>query len=185
MVVAASAGGVQGLRTLLGGLDPELPVTVLVAQHLRRGRETQIVPVLSRATSLEVKLAQDGERPRPGVVHIAPPDRHLCVRAAGRQLALTAEQRVHRVRPAADPLFESAAEAFGPDTIACVLTGADGDGAQGVTAVKRHGGVVLVQDPDTARFRGMPQAAIDTGLVDSVLPLEHIAPAIERIVARY
>ncbi|MFJ8927431.1 chemotaxis protein CheB [Streptomyces sp. NPDC102364] len=177
VVVASSAGGVEGLRTLLGGLGPELPVTVLIAQHLRRGRETQIVPVLSRATALDVELARNGPL-RAGVVHIAPPDRHLCVRQDGRRLFLTEEERVNYARPAADPLFESAATAFGRGVIACVLTGSDGDGAQGVTAVKAHGGTVIVQDPDTAAFQGMPQSAINTGLVDLVLPLERIAPAI-------
>lgn len=182
VVVASSAGGVQGLRTLLGGLEPALPLTVLVAQHLRRGRETQIVPVLTRATALEVELARNGEPLRAGVVHIAPPDRHLCVRQDGRRLFLTDEERVNYARPAADPLFESAATAFGRGVIACVLTGADGDGAQGVTAVKAHGGTVIVQDPDTAAFQGMPRSAINTGLVDLVLPLERIAPAIAETV---
>ncbi|MFJ8828154.1 chemotaxis protein CheB [Streptomyces sp. NPDC102467] len=182
-MVAASAGGIQGLGTLLGGLSGELPAVVLVVQHLRRGRETQIVSVLTRRTDLAVKLAQDGEEPVPGTVYIAPPDRHLCVRTAGK-LALTEEGPVKSARPAADPLFESAAKAYGEKAIACVLTGTDGDGAQGITAVKAHGGTVLVQDPDTAQFQGMPRSAINTGLVDLVLPLKDIAPTITRFVRR-
>ncbi|MFJ9180143.1 chemotaxis protein CheB [Streptomyces sp. NPDC102360] len=181
--MAASAGGIQGLGTLLGGLSGELSAFVLVVQHLRRSRETRIVPVLSRRTDLRIKLAQDGDDPNLGTVYIAPPDRHLCVGPAKR-LALTEEEPVNFARPAADPMFESAAKAYGSRTIACVLTGSDGDGSQGIAAVKKRGGTVIVQDPDTAEFRGMPRSAINTGLVDLVLPLEDIAPAITRLVGR-
>ncbi|MBO1335698.1 chemotaxis protein CheB [Streptomyces sp. VRA16 Mangrove soil] len=181
MLVASSAGGVQGLGVLLGALDPDLPVPVLVAQHLRRSRETYLVAILSRSTTLRVKLAEDGEHPEAGTVYIAPPDRHLCVREDG-MLSLTTEDRVNSARPAADPLFESAAQAHKSGVIGCVLTGADGDGAKGVEAVKAHGGTVLVQDPETADFQGMPRAAIRTGLVDFVLPLAALGPAISRLV---
>ncbi|MFJ9038857.1 chemotaxis protein CheB [Streptomyces sp. NPDC102406] len=180
VLIASSAGGVRGLSTLLGGVEATLPVPVLVAQHLNRSRETHIVAILSRSTELPVKLAEDGEHPRAGTVYIAPPDRHLCVRADGT-LSLTREERVNFARPAADPLFESAAQALGP-VIGCVLTGADSDGARGVRAVKEKGGTVLVQDPETADFHGMPKAAIRTGQADFVLPLTAIGPAITRLV---
>lgn len=181
MVVASSAGGIQGLRTLLSGLDAGFPAVVLVAQHLRRGRETRIAAILSRSTALSVKLAEDGELPVAGTVYIAPPDHHLCVRTGGR-LALTQERPVNFARPAADPLFETAAQTFGPLVTACVLTGADGDGARGVEAVKSHGGTVVVQDPETAQFHGMPKSAIETGRVDFVLHADDIAPLIRRLV---
>lgn len=182
VLIASSAGGVQGLSILLRGLDPALPVPVLIAQHLNRARETSIVAILSRVTPLGVKLAEDGERPRPATIHIAPPDRHLCVRGDGT-LALTREERVNFARPAADPLFESAAEALGP-LVGCVLTGSDSDGARGVEAVKARGGTVLVQDPQTADFLGMPKSAIGTGKVDHVLTLEEMGPAINRLTHR-
>ncbi|MFZ3566574.1 chemotaxis protein CheB [Streptomyces sp. BH097] len=181
VLVASSAGGIQGLGTLLGGLTPALPVPILVAQHLRRSRETDIVAILSRHTRLPVKLAEHGERPRAGTVYIAPPDRHLCVADDGT-LALTHEDRVNYARPAADPLFESAARAYGSGVIGCVLTGSDSDGAQGIEAVKAQGGTVIVQDPETADFHGMPKAAISTGQVDFVLPLAAIGPALTRLV---
>ncbi|MFZ3599160.1 chemotaxis protein CheB [Streptomyces sp. BH104] len=180
-MVASSAGGVQGLGTLLSGLTPALPVPILVAQHLNRSRETAIVAILSRRTRLSVKLAEHGERPQAGTVYIAPPDRHLCVADDGT-LALTNEDRVNYARPAADPLFESAAQAYGSGVIGCVLTGSDSDGAQGIEAVKAQGGTVIVQDPETAEFHGMPKAAIGTGKVDFVLPLTAIGPALTRLV---
>lgn len=181
MLVASSAGGVQGLGTLLGGLTPALPVPVLVAQHLNRSRETHIVTILARSTHLPVKLAEHGEHPQPATVYIAPPDRHLCVADDGT-LALTHEDRVNYARPAADPLFESAAQAYGSGVVGCVLTGSDSDGARGIEAVKSRGGTVIVQDPETAEFRGMPKAAIGTGKVDFVLPLTAIGPALTRLV---
>ncbi|MFE6160485.1 chemotaxis protein CheB [Streptomyces sp. NPDC056486] len=181
VVVASSAGGVEGLRTLLGGLDAGLPASVLVAQHLRRSRETRIVPILSPCTGLHVKLAEGGERPSAGSVYIAPPDHHLCVETDG-MLSLSKEDPVNYARPAADPLFESASQVYGPLIIACVLTGSDGDGARGVEVVKSRGGIVIVEDPATAAFQGMPKSAIETGQVDFVRPAEGIAPLIRQLL---
>ena len=97
-------------------------------------------------------------------------------------MALTHSALVHFVRPSADLLFESVAGAYGPRVIACVLTGTGSDGAMGVSAVKARGGTVLAQDPATAEFRGMPEAAIATGAVDFVLPLDEIAEVVVRLV---
>ncbi|MET8690493.1 chemotaxis protein CheB [Streptomyces sp. NPDC004732] len=181
VLIAASAGGIRGLGTLLAGLRAPCPVPVLVAQHLRRERETQIVRILTRTSTLRVKLAADGESPEAGTVYVAPPDHHLCVEKDG-ELSLSNAGRINHARPAADPLFESAARVYGPRIIACVLTGADGDGARGVEAVKAHGGTVIVQDPASAEFYGMPEAAVNTGKADAVLPLEDIAAALNRLL---
>ncbi|MCL6674786.1 chemotaxis protein CheB [Streptomyces panaciradicis] len=181
VALASSAGGVGGLLTLLGGLDADLPVPVLAVQHLDPRHRTVIAEVLGRRTKLPVKLAEDHEHVRPGQVYLAPPDRHLLVRPGGR-LALTDSELVHFVRPSADLLFESVAGAYGPRAIACVLTGTGRDGAMGVDAVKSRGGTVIVQDPATAEFRGMPDAALGTGTVDFVLPLDEIAAVISGLV---
>ncbi|MEV0522976.1 chemotaxis protein CheB [Streptomyces sp. NPDC050439] len=184
VVVASSAGGIEGLQALLAGLGADFPAPVLVAHHLRRARETHIVAILSRRTTLTVKLAEDGEIPEPGTVYIAPPDHHLCVPADG-SLSLSQEPPVNQSRPAADPLFESAAATFGPLLIACVLTGADGDGARGVEAVKSGGGTVIVEDPATAKFHGMPKSAIGTGQVDFVLGADDIPARLRRLVRQH
>ncbi|WAL95087.1 chemotaxis protein CheB [Streptomyces sp. Je 1-369] len=181
VLVAASAGGIGALKAVLGGLRGTLPVPVLAAQHLRRSRESPIASILSRATPLDVKLAEDGESLRAGTVYIAPPDHHLCVRNP-KELSLSKAGPVNFARPAADPLFESAVRAYGPRVIACVLTGADSDGALGVAEVKAGGGTVIVQDPASAEFRGMPKAAVDTGFADFVLDLADIAPTINRLL---
>ncbi|MGW2723862.1 chemotaxis protein CheB [Streptomyces sp. NPDC001492] len=181
VVVASSAGGINALVVLLGALPGDLPVPVLVVQHLDPRHRTVIADVLGRRTPLTVKLAEDHEQTRPGTVYIAPPDRHLLVRPGGL-VALTDSELVHFVRPSADLLFESVAGAYGPKAIACVLSGTGRDGAMGVDAVKSRGGTVIVQDPSTAEFSGMPEAAVGTGTVDFVLPLEEIAAVIRGLV---
>ncbi|MFF3642807.1 chemotaxis protein CheB [Streptomyces sp. NPDC002564] len=181
VAVASSAGGVQGLIALLGAWGPELPVPVLVVQHLDPHHRTVLADVLSRRTELPVKLAEDGERAVPGTVHLAPPDRHLLV-GPGGVLTLTATEAVHFVRPSADLLFRSVADTYGPGGIACVLTGTGVDGAAGAEAVGGRGGTVIAQDPRSADFPGMPQAAVDTGAVGFVLPLEQIAEFVRDLV---
>ncbi|MEV0261104.1 chemotaxis protein CheB [Streptomyces sp. NPDC050617] len=181
VAVASSAGGIQGLTALLGALSSDLPVPVLVVQHLDPRHRTVIADVLSRRTDLPVKLAEAEERALPGTIYIAPPDRHLLVDSDG-VLTLSNTELVHFVRPSADLLFESLAGAYGPQAIACVLTGTGSDGAMGTEAVKARGGTVIAQDPVTADFPGMPQAAIDTGSVDFVLPLEEIAAVVSGLV---
>ncbi|MEU2718745.1 chemotaxis protein CheB [Streptomyces sp. NPDC007205] len=181
VAVASSAGGIQGLTVLLGALGPELPVPVLVVQHLDPRHRTVLAEILARRTELRVKLAEAEERVVPGTVYIAPPDRHLLVDSGG-VLTLSCTELVHFVRPSADLLFESVAGAYGAAAIICVLTGSGRDGAMGVEAVKSRGGTVIVQDPRTAQFPGMPQAAVDTGVVDFVLPLEEIAAVVRGLV---
>ncbi|MEU6115449.1 chemotaxis protein CheB [Streptomyces sp. NPDC047117] len=181
VAVASSAGGIHALSTLVEQLDAELPVPVLVVQHLDPRHSTVIAGVLNRRTRLEVKLAEDDERIRPGIVYVAPPDHHLLVNADG-VLSLSRSSMVHFVRPSADLLFESVAGAYGARAIACVLTGTGRDGAMGVDAVKSCGGTVICEDPGTAEFSGMPEAAVGTGAVDFVLPLEEIATVVRGLV---
>ncbi|MFJ4712141.1 chemotaxis protein CheB [Streptomyces sp. NPDC088785] len=181
VAVATSAGGVHGLTVLLSGLDADFPLPVLVVQHLDPHHRTVLAGILDRRTGLEVKLAEEGDTVRPGTVHLAPPDRHLLVGADGT-LTLSRSEPVHFLRPCADLLFESVAEAYGARAVAVVLTGTGRDGATGVDAVKSRGGTVIAQDSATAQFGGMPEAAVDTGSVDLVLPLEEI-PAVIRGLA--
>jgi two-component system chemotaxis response regulator CheB len=183
VAIAASAGGLRALVAVIGALPATFGVPVLVVQHLDPRHDTALADILGRRSELEVKLASHGERTCPGVVYIAPPDRHLLVEADGK-LALTQSELVHFVRPSADLLFESVAGSYGPRAIACVLTGTGTDGAMGVTAVHARGGTVVVQEPGTAEFTGMPEAALGTGHADYVLGLSEIAPEIIELVER-
>ena len=139
--------------------------------------------ILSRRTHLEVKQAEDGDRLAGGRVYIAPPNRHLLLNGDA-SLSLTQTELVHFVRPSADLLFESVAAGYKDRAIAVVLSGSGGDGSMGVKAIKKMGGTVLAQDQKTSEFFGMPGAAIHSGNVDFVLPLEEIAPALVTLVMK-
>jgi two-component system chemotaxis response regulator CheB len=154
---------------------------VVVVQHLDPRHRSLLAQILGRRTGLLVREAVDGARLRNGEVLVAPPDRHLLVNADGT-VSLTQSELVHFTRPSADLLFESLAAAYGPRAIAVVLTGTGSDGSMGVTAVKKRGGTVIVQDEASSEFFGMPSAAIRTGVVDFVLGLDEIPGAIQVLV---
>jgi two-component system chemotaxis response regulator CheB len=181
VAIASSAGGITALSHVLGGLPAGFPVPVVVVQHLDPRHQTIIAEVLSRRTSMPVRLAAEGDRADPGSIYVAPPNHHLLVTKEGT-LTLSSSELVHFVRPSADLLFESVAASYGPAAIACVLTGTGSDGAMGTSAVKTRGGTVIAEDPELAEFRGMPAAAVAAGAVDFVLPLDEIAPVICRLI---
>lgn len=183
VAIASSAGGITALRRVFSGLPLGFSVPVVVVQHLNRRRETLIVDVLGHRTALDMKLAQEGEQAEAGTIYIAPPNYHLLV-GAGGMLTLSSSELVHFVRPAADLLFESVADIYGPRCVACVLTGTGSDGAIGASAVKSRGGTVIAEDPELAAFQGMPSAAVASGAVDLVLPLDEIATAICELVEK-
>lgn len=177
VAVAASAGGVKALQALVSQLPADLPVPVVVVQHLDPHQRSLMVDILRRRTPLAVTFAADQVQLAAGTVYVAPPDQHVLVNADGT-LSLTHTELVHFVRPSADLLFDSAAAAYGPGVVAVVLTGTGEDGALGVEAVKRMGGSVIVQDEASCEYFGMPAAAIATGAVDLVAPLDEIAGAL-------
>jgi len=137
--------------------------------------------ILSGRTALSVKEAEEGDQLRPGVVYVAPPDKHLLINPGGT-IELTQSEMVHFVRPSADLLFESVAASFKDRAIAVVLTGSGSDGKMGVMAIKKMGGTVIAQDEATSEFFGMPGSAIQSGNVDFVLPLGEIASALVTLV---
>ncbi|HET6779324.1 MAG TPA: chemotaxis protein CheB [Gemmatimonadales bacterium] len=180
--IAASAGGLAALSTLIGALKPNLNAAILILQHLSPAHPSHLANILSRRTRLQVKEAARHDRLRQGSILTAPPGLHLQLSPEGK-VWFSHRPPVNHVRPAADRLFESIAHCFGPRSIAVVLTGTGRDGAAGAQLVKKAGGIVIVQDETTSEFFGMPGAAIQAGLVDRVLPLEEIAPALEGIIA--
>lgn len=181
VAIAASLGGLAALRTVLSRLPAGFPAAVLVVQHQQRGRASGLAAILSGCAALPVREAREGEAIYPGVVYLAPPDHHLSATAGGR-LVLTDTPREHYARPSADVLFRSVARHFGANAVAVVLTGMQADGSGGVGAVHDAGGVVLAQDPATAQAGSMPASSIRTGMVDRVLALEDIAPALVALV---
>jgi two-component system chemotaxis response regulator CheB len=181
VVIGSSAGGVAALTALLEVLPPEFPAAILLVQHLSPLHPSQLTEILSRRTELPVLPAVEGMELQPGTVYVAPPDRHLLI-VPDRRISLTSTPTVHYTRPAIDVLFQSAASQFGAATIAVVLSGTGKDGATGVTAVKHEGGTVIAQDEATSEFFGMPRSAIETGMVDYVLPLRAIPSLLVELV---
>jgi two-component system chemotaxis response regulator CheB len=177
IAVAASAGGLRALDTVLRGLPPDIRAAVLVVQHLDPKHPSHLAHILARATRLEVREAKDGDKLECGVVFVAPPSAHLTIDGAGR-LSLSSLPPVHYVKPSADQLFRSAAQTYGARVVAVVLTGMGTDGANATLAVHSMGGVVIVQDESTSEFFGMPRAAIAEGHVDRVLRIDAIAGAL-------
>jgi two-component system chemotaxis response regulator CheB len=181
IAMAASAGGLMALTEVLAALPGDLPVPVVVVQHLDPRHRSLMAEILDRRTALQVREAQEGDDLRAGTVYIAPPDHHLLVNGDGT-LSLSQSKLVHFVRPSADLLFESMAASYGDRAIAVVLTGSGKDGSLGVEGVRKMGGTVIAQDVESAQFGGMPTAAIETGCVDFVLPLDEIASALITLV---
>lgn len=180
IALAASAGGLNALSSILSPFPSDFPCAFAVIQHLDPRHESLMATILSRRTALRVTQAEQGDELAAGTVHIAPPNQHLLVHADG-SLALTQTELVHFVRPSADLLFESVAASYRERAIAVVLSGTGSDGSMGVRAIKKMGGTVIAQDR-AAEFFGMPAAAIETGDVDFVLALEEIPSALMTLV---
>jgi two-component system chemotaxis response regulator CheB len=175
--MAASAGGINALQAVLSALPADFPAPIAVIQHRSTSLPNLLARVLARCIPLAVKIAEQSEAMQPGTVYPAPPDLHLTVHSDGT-FGLSDGRKIRHVRSSANPLFESAAEAFGGCVIAVVLTGGDRDATDGVQSVKAHGGTIIAQDQATSECFGMPRAAIETGCVDWVLPLEKIGPTL-------
>lgn len=174
IVIGASAGGVQAVSELLCCLPAGFPVPILIVIHIPPTRENALVQVFQRQCALAVKEAEDKEPLRAATVYLAPPDYHLLVESR-EALSLAQDEPVHFSRPAIDVLFETAADAFGPDLTGMVLTGANQDGAQGLRCIGRRGGKAIVQRPATAIAEAMPAAALAAWPDASVLTLNEIA----------
>lgn len=174
VAVAASTGGPPAVCRFLQHLPADLPVPVVVVQHLVAGFMPGLVDWLRVEVPFHVTQAQDGDRLRAGTVYLAPDDRHLVV-GADLRAHLTAEPRVAGFRPSASVLFESLAQGFGRSIVAVVLTGMGSDGLEGSLAIRRAGGRVLAQDEQSSAVYGMPRAVAEAGATDLVGPPEELA----------
>jgi two-component system, chemotaxis family, protein-glutamate methylesterase/glutaminase len=175
IAIGASWGGLQAVSTLLEGIPKELVQPIVVAQH--RSVESNrgvLESLLQRHIARPVCEPGDKEPIEVCRVYVAPPDYHLLVEDG--HFALSVDARVQFARPSIDVLFESVAQVYRDRAIGIVLTGANEDGAAGLAAIKRNGGVSIVQDPRTATRRAMPEAALAAAEADAVLPLEEIGP---------
>jgi two-component system chemotaxis response regulator CheB len=186
VVVGTSTGGPTTLRRILGQLPDELPYGIVVAQHMPARFTRAFAERLDREFPQSVREAEHGALIRAGEVIIAPGGCHTEVqpRAKGFETTVMPAKPGERYIPSVDRLFSSAADAAGSRVVALVLTGMGSDGAMGVQYVKIHGGRTLAEDESTAVVFGMPRVAIATGAVETVLPLEAIAPRLLGLVSR-
>lgn len=171
IVIGASAGGVEAISRIVADLPREVRAAVLVVLHISRGR-SMLPEILTRAGRLPAAHPTDGEPLQYGRIYVGPPDHHLVILDSTVRIVHTASE--NGVRPAVDPLFRSAARAYGPRVIGVVLTGALDDGTSGVAAIKEAGGVTIAQDPEEAFAPGMPRSAIASGMIDHVVALRDI-----------
>jgi two-component system chemotaxis response regulator CheB len=181
VAIGASTGGPSALMQLFGAFAEAPPCAFVISQHMHGGFTRGFAQRLDRLTNLKAREARDGEEPEAGTILVAPGDNHLEFATKNGRVVTRLAPRTDadKYAPGVDRMFESAAKHFGSDLLAVVLTGMGDDGRQGVYAVKEQGGCVIAESEETAVIFGMPQRAIRTGMVDAVLPLSEIAPAIQ------
>jgi two-component system chemotaxis response regulator CheB len=174
VVIGASLGGMAALSRVLRDLPADFRAAIAVVLHRSPDGPGLLAEILNKCTPLKVKDASNNDHLDPGTVHIAPAGKHLLINR-DESLSLSSSKKIRFARPAVDLLFKSGAMSLGERITAVVLTGGGSDGADGVRAVKRMGGLVIAQDRYTSEAFGMPSAAIATGSVDRILPLGLIA----------
>ena len=177
IVIGTSAGGLRPLRYIASSLPSTFPACVLAVMHI--SAESALASILSRNATMKVKVAETNDPIAPGAFYVAPPDHHLLVREG--TVELSRGPRENRARPAIDPLFRSAALAYGERVIGVVLTGFLDDGAAGLLAIKRAGGVAIVQDPEDAEFPSMPATALARVEVDYCTNLVELPALLESL----
>lgn len=182
LVIGASTGGVDALKTIVSGLPAAFPAAVLVVLHRSEAFPDHLPQILGQAGALPAVAAIHGERIEPSRIYVAPPDNHLLVR--GDHVEVVRGPRENGSRPAVNPLFRTAAAAHGSRVIGVVLTGHLDCGTLGLLAIKATGGATVAQDPAGAECGEMPLNAIQSGAVDEILPLPSMAARLVELVGQ-
>ena len=181
VVIGASLGGVEAVLALAAALPPDFAAVVFVVLHI--GAHKSILPsLLNQVGPLRAYHPWDGMPINAGQIYVAPPDHHLLVEPG--HVRLNRGPRENWVRPAVDPLFRSAARAYGPSVIGVILTGGLNDGTAGLFEVKQRGGITVVQDPNEAADPSMPRSALEHVAVDYCLPLQNIPALLLTLIGK-
>lgn len=180
MAIGTSAGGIEALLFLAKAFRPNVPATILITIHLPSGYRSLLDKILTGAGPLPASFARDGEPAKKSHLYFAPPGRHLIL--DGNRLVLGTGPRENNARPAIDPMLRSAAVCCGGRAIGMVLTGTQGDGASGLWALSRCGGMTVVQDPQDAAFPDMPMTAPNRVRPDHVVPLAQMPALLDSLV---
>jgi two-component system chemotaxis response regulator CheB len=183
IVVGGSIGGLEALKRIAAVLPSGFPSPMMVVLHPSDHSPTMLASIVGRNSALNVSFGEEGDQPRPGQIYIARPELHLVVRGTGA-LGLEEGLKVRHGGPAINRLFETAAQVYTKRAIGLVLSGANEDGADGLAAVKAHGGISIVQSPSDAQEPSMPTNALLRDSPDHVLLIEQIGPLLMQLVAQ-
>ena len=170
--IGASAGGLEALETLFDNMPTALGIAIVIIQHLSPKHKSIMASLLRKHTSMTVLEIEDGMKIKPSCVYLNPPDKNVAI--INRKLYLTEPLKTHGINLPIDSFFRSLSEDLGEKAVCIILSGTATDGTLGIKAVKGEGGMAIVQNPNSAKYDGMPNSAIATGLVDFILPLEKI-----------
>jgi two-component system, chemotaxis family, protein-glutamate methylesterase/glutaminase len=173
IVIGASAGGLFATTRILKVLPADFPIPVIVVQHRSKDERDLLEEVTQVKCKLTIKQADEKETIKEGTVYFAPPNYHLLIEKDGT-FSLSYDAPVNFSRPSIDVLFETAAEVYKNKLLGIILTGANKDGARGMKTIRQHGGTTIAQQPDTAEYAEMPQAAINTGYIQHIMPPDEI-----------
>jgi two-component system, chemotaxis family, protein-glutamate methylesterase/glutaminase len=186
VAIGISTGGPQALEFLLAQLPPDFPGSIVIVQHMPEGFTDMFARRLDEICSLRVKEAQSGDILQAGRVLVCPGSRHMRVKrlTMGDVVVLSDEPRVNGHRPSVDVLFNSAAEEFTKDAVAVLMTGMGDDGAEGLGAVKKSGGITIAQSEESCVVFGMPKAAIERGYATRVVALDVLSSTLQTVCAR-
>jgi two-component system chemotaxis response regulator CheB len=180
IVVGTSAGGFHAVSVILGTLPTDFPVPVIVVQHRAKESQDLFEEVLQRKRTITIRQADEKEHIKTGNVYVAPPNYHLLIEM-DRTFSLSLEPPVQYSRPSIDVLFETAAFTYRDKLIGIILTGSNSDGAAGISAIRKMGGLTIAQDPAEAQYAHMTQASIDTKHVQHVWRLKEIGEFLQSL----
>jgi two-component system chemotaxis response regulator CheB len=179
IVIGSSAGGVVALQEIVASLPSDLNASIFIVQHVSPDSESLLPRILSHKGKLKAVHASDGEMIRPGIIYIAPPDRHMIIEHD--RILVKKGPKENRFRPSIDALFRSAAYSYGSRVVGVVLTGMLDDGTSGMWSVKRLGGTAIIQKPEEAAFPSMPTSVLEYVSIDYILPLSEIAGKLDEL----
>ena len=179
VVIGSSAGGIEALSRVVAGLPTDFGAPIIVAQHLDPRRPSHLGEILHRHSTLPVRTAEHGERLEDGVIFVIPSNRLVDI--VDHTIVLRPAE-IGSIAPSVDRVLETAARAYGPGLIAVILTGSGSDGSAGAWHVKAAGGLIVIEDPATAKFPSMPRS-ISPLLVDATADLESMGEALAEMLA--
>jgi len=180
IVVGVSSGGLKALSFIFSVLPADFVVPIIVVQHIGPRSENTWIKLLNDCSNIIIKEADEKEKVGTGHIYVAPSNYHLLIEN-DKTFSLTIDERVNFARPSIDVLFESAAEVYRDKLIGIILTGSNSDGAKGVKRIKEYGGLVIIEDPETAESSYMPRSAISLVQPDHILTLNEISELLIKI----